>query len=102
MYDSVYIRHFKLLPMMVRNGGVDILVRKYLNDPIKVVKISGENFYWFTCSDCADILFCVMYIPPEGSNSSDIAIVDNLEYDLIELCQNENYHICLLGDFNRK
>ena len=71
-------------------------------DTIKVIQNSGENFYWFTCSLCSDILFCVSYIAPEGSSYSDIANFDRLELDLLEFCQTKNFQICLLGDFNAR
>ena len=48
------------------------------------LKNSGENFYWFTLLNCftVNILFCVIYIPPEGSIYSNIDIFDTIESDL--------------------
>lgn len=51
---------------------------------------------------CSQVLFCVSYIPPEGSNYSNISIFDTLEADLLELNPNNEYQICLLGDFNAR
>ena len=108
IFDSISINGFKLLPTMVRrnaksgSAGIAILVRESIYDSIKVVKNSGENFYWFSCSSCSDILFCVSYIPPEGSTYSDISIFDTLEADILELSDNSESKICLLGDFNAR
>ena len=65
-----------------------------------MVQNSGENFYWFSCSLCSNVLFCVIYIPPEGSIYRDINMFDNLESDILELSQSKNTQICLLGDIN--
>lgn len=51
---------------------------------------------------CSHVLFCVSYIPPEGSNYSNISIFDTLEADLLELNPNNELQICLLGDFNAR
>ena len=106
IYDSVSINGYKLLPTMVRrnvgskSGGIAVLVRDSIFDTIKVIQNSGENFYWFSCSICSNVLFCVTYIPPEGSIYSDINMFDNLESDILELSQSKNTQICLLGDIN--
>ena len=69
------------------SGGIAILVKDEYFDKVKVLKNSGENFYWFTLLNCftVNILFCVIYIPPEGSIYSNIDIFDTLESDLTEL-----------------
>ena len=115
IYDSISINGYKLLPTMVRcnvgskSGGIAVLVRDSIFDTIdqdsifdtiKVVQNSGENFYWFSCSICSNVLFCVTYIPPEGSIYSDINMFDNLESDILKLSQSKNTQICLLGDIN--
>ena len=55
-------------------------------EKVKVLKNSGENSYWFTFFNCFafNILFCAIYIPPEGSTYSNINIFDSLESDLVE------------------
>ena len=85
-----------------RSGGIAVLVRESIFDTIKVVQNSGENFYWFSCSIVSNVLFCVTYIPPEGSIYSDINMFDNLESDILELSQSKNTQICLLGDVNAR
>ena len=47
-----------------------------------------------------NILFCVIYIPPEGSIYGNIDIFYTLESDLTELNPDNDFEICLLGDFN--
>ena len=98
---------FICLPPMVRTRakykscGIAILVNNRIYETVNIVKNSGENFYWFTCSLCSDVLFCATYIPPEGCTYSNISIFDDLQHDLLELYQN-NSLICLLGDFNAR
>lgn len=106
-YDSIHINGYTCLPTIVRvdakyrSGGIAILVRNSIYDTVQIVKNSSEYFYWFKCSLFSNVLFCVTYIPPEGSKYSDISIFDDLEFDLLELNQNES-QICLLGDFNAR
>ena len=54
---------------------------EHLIDKIKILKNDGDNFYWFTLRDhfAYNILFCVVYIAPEGSNYSDIDCFETLE-----------------------
>ena len=82
------------------------MVRDSIYDTVQIVKNSGEIFYWFTCSICSNILFCASYIPPEGSTNSGISLFDDLGSDLLEFNQNifnqNNSHVCLLGDFNAR
>ena len=107
-YDAISVEGFTLLPTMVRaeakcrSGGIAILVRDNIFDSVDIVQNSGENFYWFTCSLCSNVLFCVSYIPPEGSRYGGISTFDALEADILELNQNNNFQICLLGDFNAR
>ena len=75
-FDSLDVSGFKCLPLMtrtnakIRSGGIAILVKEHLIDKIKILKNDGDNFYWFTLRDhfAYNILFCVVYIAPEGSN----------------------------------
>ena len=47
-----------------------ILVKEYLFDCLKIVINDGDKFYWFVLQNhfTYNILFCVVYIAPEGSN----------------------------------
>ena len=108
VYDSISINDYKLLPIMVRcnarsrSGGIAVLVRETIFDTIKVVQNSGERFYCFSCSICSNVLFCVTYIPLEGSIYSDMTTFGNLESDIRELSQRKDPQICLQGDFNAR
>ena len=86
----------------IRSGGIAVLVKDDVFDTVTVLESSGENFYWFTLlnSFSVDLLFCSVYIPPEESTYVAIDIFDSLESDLIELNPQNEYQICLLGDFN--
>ena len=108
-YDTLDKLHFKCLPLMTRNnakirsGGIAILVKEHLFDYIKIVKNDGDQFYWFTLENyfTYNILFCVAYIAPEGSNYSSIECFDLLESDIINLTSKfKCFKLCLLGDFN--
>ena len=107
-FDNIDIPGFQPLPFMnrdrarIRSGGIAVLVKDEVFDKVTVLKSSGEYFYWFTLLNCfsVDLLFCSVYIPPEGSTYGAIDIFDSLESDLIELNPQNEYQICLLGDFN--
>ena len=88
-FDLLDVLGFKCLPLMttcstnakIRSGGIAILVKEHLVDKIKILKHDGDNFYWFTLRDhfAYIILFCVVYIAPEGSNYSDIDCFCSIE-----------------------
>lgn len=107
-FDSINIEGFTALPLMIRkrarnrSGGIAILVKDNMLDKVKILKNSGENFYWFTLLNCfaVNILFCAVYIPPECSAYSEIGLFDTLESDLVQLNSDKNFEVCLLGDFN--
>ena len=106
-FDSLDWIGYKCLPLMTRSnvryrsGGIAILVKDHLFDYIKITKNDGDHLYWFTIEDQFPfkILFCVVYIAPEGSNYSNIECFDSLENDIVNFSSN-GYKICLLGDFN--
>ena len=106
-FDSLDMLGFKCLPLMtrtnakIRSGGIAILVKEHLFDKIKILKNDVDNFYWFTLKDhfAYDIIFCVVYIAPEGSNYSNIDCFEKFESDILNF-STENYKLCLLGDFN--
>ena len=54
------------------------------------MKNDGDQFYWFTLENyfTYNILFCVAYIAPEGSNYSGVECFDLLESDIINLISN--------------
>jgi len=58
---------------------------------------------WFeiNCLSKENILFGVVYIPPEGSVYSNIDIFDKIERDISSYCSNFD-NIVLLGDFNSR
>ena len=82
----------------IRSGGIAVLVKDEVFDKVAVLKSSGENFYWFTLLNCfsVDLLFCSVYIPPEGSTYGAIDIFDSLESDLIEMNPQNEYqkYVC--------
>ena len=77
----------------VRSGGIAILVKEHLIDKNKILKNDGDYFYWFTLKDpfAYDILFCVVYIAPEGSNMD---CFERLESDILNF-NTENYKLFL-------
>ena len=46
------------------------------------------------------MLFGAVYIPPESSSYSSVSIFDTIENDIVSLNSENNYKICLFGDFN--
>ena len=105
--DHTHLQFFKCLPLMtrtnakIRSGGIANLVKEHLFDKIKILKNDGDNFNWFTLKDhfAYNIIFCVVYIAPKGSNFSNIICFEKLESDILNF-STENYKLCLLGDFN--
>ena len=63
---------------------------------------SSENFLFFNLKN-VEIIFSVVYIPPESSIYSDLELFDNLEDKIQSLKPMfENSSFCISGDFNAK
>ena len=86
-----------------KSGGVGLLVKNKLAEYIKVLNVDNENCLWFTFNgNCwQNTIFCVVYIPPEGSVYSNIDIYSSIENDILNLNVNDS-HICMIGDFNAR
>ncbi len=41
-----------------------------------------------------------MYIPPDGTRYSDLDMFESLEHELALLNQDNQYHVCMMGDMN--
>ena len=91
-YVAITVKGFTLLPTMVRveakcrSDGIAIFVRDNIFDSVDIVQNSEENFYWFTCSLCSNVLFFVSHIPPEGSRYGGISTFDTLEAGAVGWC----------------
>ncbi|CAG2236220.1 DBP7 [Mytilus edulis] len=48
----------------------------------------------------SDLLFGIVYIPPENSVYGSVDIFDEILEKIIDITVNKNYQVCLLGDFN--
>ena len=106
--DDVVLEGYELLPPIcrsqckVRSGGICVFVR---NDRCKYVHVSepvtchSQCILWFDIDDKLlpnKTLFGTVYIPPEGSNYSNIDMFAEIESRLLDF----DGPICLLGDFN--
>ena len=60
------------------------------------LKFEGNN-------DQRDMVLCLIYVPPENSNYSNISIFDDIEDNFIDLkSKNEDFAICIAGDLNAR
>ena len=110
-FDSINIPGYTFFGINRKNarrksGGVGLLVKNTLSQYIQTFdNLSSENCFWFTISKdiCfKDIVFGVVYLPPEGSPYSSIDLFDNIENDIIQLNVNDDKCICLTGDLNAR
>ena len=115
--DTINLSNFKCIcsnRVTTRNksGGVCLFVSDLFTKHYKVI-ICSEH-----CGDCktlcsstndmlwciiGDVLFEIMYIPPESSDYYDVDIFAKISLNILELGSLHNVHsVCLLGDFNAR
>jgi len=108
-YDTVQIKGYKFISLnrqvcRRKSGGIGLLVKESLFSSIKILDPTNEYCLWFKVDQSivkSDIIFGVIYIPPEGSPYSDSEIFDNIENDILNLTV-DSQNICLMGDFNSR
>ena len=106
-YDTVQIKGYKFISLYRqvcrrKSGAIGLLVKESLFSSIKILDPTNDYCLWFKVDQSivkSDIIFGVIYIPPEGSPYSDSEIFDNIENDILNLTV-DSQNICLMGDFN--
>lgn len=108
-YDEIIIPGFELLPPLIRekckrkSGGISVFVKNYIHKFVNVIDNSSQCLYLFTVDKKLmyhDTLFGVLYIPPENSVYGSVDLFDDIVNKLVDVTVNNNYQVCLLGDFN--
>ena len=85
--------------------GVAVCVRDNLSKYVKILDTDSDFTLWFKIDRrltgyIKDLLCCVVYLPPEGSNYSSIEMFDTIEEEFILLHDNEM--VCMFGDYNSR
>ncbi|CAG2253464.1 unnamed protein product [Mytilus edulis] len=107
-YDDVHLSGYELLPPIIRekcrhkSGGIAVFVKSSIYKYVKVIDISSQCIYLFSIVNLlpSDLLFGIVYIPPENSVYGSVDIFDEILEKIIDITVNKNYQVCLLGDFN--
>ena len=109
-YDNIDIPGYKIFRNDRKNsrrpsGGVAVLVRNEICKYVKILDTDLDFLLWFTIEKeligtVQDILCCVVYIPPENSDYSNISMFETMEEDFIKV-HNEEL-VCFMGDFNAR
>ena len=102
-----FVLHSKIRKSCKRkSGGIAIYVKSSLAKYFKTPAIASSEFViWLTVNKeylGFDFVLGAVYIPPEGSPYSSHDAFENIEDDIINLCNNFTAPVCLVGDFNAR
>ena len=87
-----------------KSGGIVLGFKEKLKKHIKVFDTDCNFVLWLSlsaeyCKTEEDIIFGIVYVPPENTRYSSQEAFDQIENELINFSSNHKY-ICLCGDFN--
>jgi hypothetical protein len=87
------------------SGGVAIFIKEELCKYFKVVDTDSDFTLWVKCDRELtgyphDMLYCIVYVPPENSHYSSLGMFDILEEEYLSIHTNES--VCVIGDFNSR
>ena len=90
----------------IRSGGITLAVKCHLANYIHEIDTNSKYVKWFKLDKHAfevggDILFGIVYIPPENSSYCIGEPYSELEQEYLRLSDPYDY-VCLLGDFNAR
>ena len=89
-----------------KSGGIILGYKDHLENYIEPLETESNYIFWFKVSSklfnlSDDLIFGIVYIPPEDSSYLSPDAFDQVENEDRVLSQNYKY-ICLLGDFNSR
>ena len=90
----------------VRSGGIILAVKDTVLKHVKIINTSCKYVLWFRLSKSfvntdEDVIFGIVYLPPEGSRYASSDCFLDIESELISI-SNDNKYVCLMGDFNSR
>ena len=90
----------------VKSGGLILAVKENLIEYIDIITSDCKFVFWFKLSKKvvnlnSDILFGIVYIPPENTRYSSADCFTDIEQELMNFSKTSE-HVCLLGDFNSR
>jgi exonuclease III len=90
----------------IRSGGIIIAVKDSTVKHVKILKTDCKFVSWFKLSKSFvntpdDIIFGVVYTPPEGSRYSSPDCFSDIEQEILNVA-NKSKYVYLFGDFNAR
>ncbi|CAG2216217.1 unnamed protein product [Mytilus edulis] len=90
----------------VKSGGIILAYKSNLSEHIHPIETDSKYIFWFKIDKkmfhlCQDIIFGIVYIPPENSSYCIGDPFNEIEHELLMFSSDHSY-ICLLGDFNAR
>ena len=87
-----------------RSGGIIVLYKDFVDSCVRELETESKYVKWFKVNmksgiNQEEVLFGAVYIPPESSVYSSINSYDEVENELLSVC-NDNKYVFLAGDFN--
>ena len=88
-----------------KSGGIAFCIKKELLKYCKIVSSKCPFVLWCIIDKSVfglqkDVLLGGVYIPPEGTIYSSQFCFSDIENDIININNNDKYHVMLTGDFN--
>ena len=88
------------------SGGVAALISEKVQSRVSLINNTQQDSLWLKYkgnNDQRNMVLCLIYVPPENSNYSNISIFDEIEDNFIDLkSKNEDFDICIAGDLNAR
>lgn len=89
-----------------RSGGITLGSKNYLENYIELLNTDSDYVFWFKIKGIlfnseSDIVFGIVYIPPEGTLYSSPDAFNDLEAEYLNFASEYDF-ICLTGDFNSR
>jgi len=110
--DIVSVDNYTFVPKhrkqktLRKSGGIGTFVRQDIMKYVTFLESESEFVQWLKISQILvgtdeDVYFGIVYIPPENSkycNNNDL----NMFYAELELYNNNNKYVAMMGDFNAR
>lgn len=88
-----------------RSGGLAIAVKQEFDHLLRTIETESNYVQWCTIDKSVfqterDILIGNVYWPPDGSPFADDTSLDEVDLELLNICNNNQYYVGIIGDFN--
>jgi exonuclease III len=89
-----------------KSGGILVGIKKDISKQCRIIESETKSCLWFKLDKSLlnldqDLVCGAVYLPPEGSKYANIGYFHDLEAELLQVNDGNNY-VCIMGDFNSR